>query len=438
MPDRLLSVSRSSLRCSLLLLLLASLAAATPAGAQVVPSGGEFPVNQETLDEQNDQRLAVAPDGTFALVWESFGQDGSGEGIFLRRFAADGTPLGDEVQVNTETVGDQVDPDIAALAGGGFVVVWDSELQDGSLRGIYGQRYDAAGDPAGSEVPVNATTEGDQNDAVVAGAADGGFLVAWETQPVDDPTEELVARRFDAAGSPVSGEMAVNTTTAGDQEDLDLASDAAGRFVFVWESDGQDGDLDSVVARLGDTAGTPEGAEIPVNTFSTGNQDNPRLLVRPDGSFAVAWEDDVQDATAPAVFLRLFRADGAPTTGELQINAGTGADFSPRLAFDPSGGVVVTWDSFLQDGDGAAVLAQHLNRSGAPRGAAEVLNLVTTGNQGFSQVGIGADARGLAVWTSPDSDVDPLEGLFGRRFEVPIFWDDFETGDLTHWSATVE
>ena len=49
--------------------------------------------------------------------------------------AADKTDL--EFQVNTYTDNGQIYPSVAALSGGGFVVIWESDGQDGSGSGIY-------------------------------------------------------------------------------------------------------------------------------------------------------------------------------------------------------------------------------------------------------------------------------------------------------------
>ena len=47
------------------------------------------------------------------------------------------TKTNGEILVNTTTAGSQGYQSATALAGGGFVVVW----QDGSLGGIYGERF---------------------------------------------------------------------------------------------------------------------------------------------------------------------------------------------------------------------------------------------------------------------------------------------------------
>ena len=53
----------------------------------------------------------------------------------------------DRFQVNTYTSSDQYDPSVTALKDGGFMVSWESNGQDGSGYGIYGQRFGVDGSP---------------------------------------------------------------------------------------------------------------------------------------------------------------------------------------------------------------------------------------------------------------------------------------------------
>ncbi len=87
-------------------------------------------------------------DGDFVVTWVSDGQDGSGWGIYAQRYNAAGVAEGAEFLVNTVTSSNQSSPAIAMDADGGFVVTWQSFVQDGSGYGIYAQRYNnAAGFP---------------------------------------------------------------------------------------------------------------------------------------------------------------------------------------------------------------------------------------------------------------------------------------------------
>src|SRR5512143_3986766 len=90
-------------------------------------------------------------------------------------------PFGPETLGNTTTERDQAYPQIAALKDGGYVVTWQSDNQDGSVWGIYAQRYDASGAKVGGETLVNTTTAGTQVNPHVAALSDGGYVISWQS-----------------------------------------------------------------------------------------------------------------------------------------------------------------------------------------------------------------------------------------------------------------
>src|SRR5690606_38403836 len=113
--------------------------------ARVRDTGGldssEFRVNSFTTGDQLFPAVSVGPTGDHVVVWQSSGQDGSGYGIFAQRYNAAGVPQGSEFRVNSTTLGNQVFPAVTTNAAGDFVIVWQSELQDGDGYGIYAQSY---------------------------------------------------------------------------------------------------------------------------------------------------------------------------------------------------------------------------------------------------------------------------------------------------------
>ena len=112
--------------------------------------GAEIAVNTTTAGYQfTPVRVAAFADGSFVVTWVSDVQDGSGYGVYGQRFDASGAKVGSEFAVNSTVAGDQYDGDVAALGGGGFVVSWTSDDQDGNLSGIYAQLFDSAGSKLG-------------------------------------------------------------------------------------------------------------------------------------------------------------------------------------------------------------------------------------------------------------------------------------------------
>src|SRR5262245_16125996 len=93
-------------------------------------------------------------------------------------------PLGGQFQVNSFTPNSQLSPEVATLAGGGFVVVWSSigSASDPASHSVQGQVYDAIGAAVSGQFQANAYTTGNQSLPVVAADASGGFLVVWMTE----------------------------------------------------------------------------------------------------------------------------------------------------------------------------------------------------------------------------------------------------------------
>ena len=128
-----------------------------PAG----PAGeNEFQVNTTVKHSQETSAVSMDQNGDFVVVWLSDQQDGSTFGVYGQRFNAAGTKLGGEFAVNTYTLDKQTQPSVAMDAAGDFVVAWSSFGQDGSGYGVYARRYNAAGTAqSNQEFLVNQTTQ---------------------------------------------------------------------------------------------------------------------------------------------------------------------------------------------------------------------------------------------------------------------------------------
>ena len=235
------------------------------------------------------------------VVWQSYGQDGWHRGIFGQRYAPSGAPLGPEFRVNTYTTFSQSYPSIAASSGT-FVVVWMSYSQDGSSDGVFGQRYDSSGAALGSEFRINTYTTSSQGFASVAADGSGNFVVVWESITQDGSSSGIFGQRFASTGTPVGPEFRVNTFTTDAQFQRSLGSDGSGNFVVAWMSIGQDGSSAGVFGQRYAASGAPLGPEFRVNTFTTSYQFGASAAADPPGSFVVVWQSLGQDGSGMGIF----------------------------------------------------------------------------------------------------------------------------------------
>ena len=375
------------------------------------PVGPEFRVNTSTTGDQRYAAVASDAGGNFVVVWSSDGQDGESGGIFARRFDAGGSPLGGEFQVNTYTTDNQLFPAVGSDAAGNFVVVWESNNQDGDSIGVFGRRFGADGNPTSAEFPVNTYATGIQAEPDVALDNSGGFVVVWESYYQDGSTSSIFGQRFDAAAARVGTEFQVNSYTPSGQYRPDVAADAAGNFVVVWESYGQEGAPSSygVFARRFDGAGQPEGDDFQVNTVTTGSQRSATVAADRNGAFTVAWRN------VAAITGQRYDAEGGPLGGEFPVNTYlTGLAAEPAAAMDVNGNFVVSWTSNAQDGSTDGVSARRFDCAGPGLGPDFVTNTFTLGRQQESAIAAGA-GNFVVVWRSADQDGSG-DGVFGQLF----------------------
>lgn len=355
--------------------------------------GSEFPVNSVPDSGADQPAICCHESGSFVVVWRD--EDGDSDGVFGQRFTSAGTLAGTEFQVNTYTTDLQEDPDISCGPNGSFVVAWESNEQDEDGSGIFGQRYDGAGMPAGSEFLIPNGTGDQQLLPALCGAADGSFVVAWESNDqLGDENDDIFVRRYASDGTPVGSEFQVNTYTTGDQEIPDICCDPSGGFVVVWESYGQV-DGNDVFGQRFDSTGEGIGSEFRVNNSTTGSQSAPEVCCGGSGSFVVAWTDGAaNDGDDDGVFGRRFSGTGAAQGSEFQVNTyTTGDQDDPDISCAPNGQFIVVWEGSEQDGDGTGVFAQRLTGDAL---SASVPALSLAGLAVGALVLLGAAARALA------------------------------------------
>jgi hypothetical protein len=261
---------------------------------------------------------------SFVVVWETWdgaGPDTEATAVHGQRYDGAGLPIAGEFEVNSYTPSLQYNPDVAMDAAGGFVVVWQSAGSAGSdiwAQSVHAQRYDSTGAAVGGEFQVNTYTPGYQGYPSLAMDAGGDFTVVWSSAGgtgSDTDGRSIQAQRYDASGTPVGGEVQVNTYTTGRQWSSDIAMEPGGGFVVVWASGGgagSDTSDESVQARRYDASGTP-GGQFQVNTYTTDAQNLPAVAMDASASFVVAWSGGASYPTTE-IFAQRFVEAGGPTT----------------------------------------------------------------------------------------------------------------------------
>ena len=422
---------------------LALLVVAATASAQVRPVGTEFQVNTYTSGDQYQTGRAVctAGNGDFVVVWQSGspyggsvnGADGDGTGIFAQRYASSGASKGTEFQVNSYTIGSQVDPALCCQPDGDFVVTWTDATYIGpfEIGEIHAQRFASSGGFLGTEFQVNAYTGEAAFNSDICCAADGDFVVVWnDLLTLSPPGGFIVGRRFASSGAPQGTEFLVSDYL---DSEPGVCCDAAGNFVVAWTQYTGPSSVFDVFAQRYASNGAARGTEFQVNTYTTffqgqafpesffGILENQAICCDTAGDFTVAWVSYPSYPTSD-VRAQRFASDGSFRGTEFQVNAyTTGDQTSPAACCGPNGDFVIVWTGevgFRQSEPGEInfVFGRRFGSNGTPLTSDFQVNTYTSGSMYFPAVACAPAGEFVVSWSQfPREDGDSA-GVFARQF----------------------
>src|SRR5215208_6701108 len=130
----------------------------------------EFDVNSTDPRSQTQSEAAQLANGNLVVVWLEADVGSTATQLLKAQiYGPDGSPFGGEI---TLVPGGGVNPSVAGLSDGGFVLTWQS------FGGIRAQLFNVDGTAEGAAFtasPVSVQASG----ADVAALADGGFAISW-------------------------------------------------------------------------------------------------------------------------------------------------------------------------------------------------------------------------------------------------------------------
>ncbi len=423
-----------------------------------LPLGGEIVIPDYTEGDQMAPDLAVTADGGFIVVWQSHGEDGDGFGIMAQAHHPDGSKIGPPIAVNAHTEGSQIWPAVASDDEGRFAIAWQGPDSE-STTGIFVRVFTPEGVARTGELPVHDGPSGHRSQASLAMSEAGRVLVVWQAD--DGAGQGIWGRLFADDGTPLTGELQINSTTGGNQQNPQVRNiDETGGFVVVWE--GPDLAGSGIYMRLLSEEGLPVTGELQVNEVTDGYQRNPALAVSgldvdplDRNVIVVAWQS--HDDLGTGIYARAYHDDGVPLGSQQRVSDTTGMRQSePSVTvdngLDPSGmDFTITWtESPVAGLEGGPAepppVVIHGRRLGnvadtstfQEATTAEVFQISEDGDStGVSVVAAADDGDFVVIWQSNDQDGSG-SGVMGRLFAgQPLLVDGFESGDTSRWSETV-
>ncbi|MDR0781208.1 MAG: Ig-like domain-containing protein [Pseudomonadales bacterium] len=424
-----------------------------------VVSIGNLVVNTYLPNAQTQPQSARLASGGYVTTWTSAYQDGSGLGVYMQRFDQAGNKVGAEMRVNTYTLSDQSASSVAGLADGSFVVTWQSALQDGGGLGVYMQRFAADGSRLGNQTDTvvnGAFTINDQSMPKVAALAGGRFVIGWDSVGQFETGHSSVFRLYEANGDVVIAGARVNNTTVYSEKFESITALSGGGFVVVYATQllplivyfkvyNADGGVvktdtavagsvngamsfDGITALSGGGFATVQrivetGINIQVYNAAGNLVSGPiTLAVRPDdivqlsnGNIAMVWSENnvikVQLANASGIL------QGSPITltqDPLHDNA------SPVITPLLNGTFVLSWQT---NAGGTYDIVQHLfTNAGVAINQNTQLHFSDTHNLGTVEVNFGAGAAAQPVFRDDSGAVVSYAQILASE-GIQVSWD---------------
>lgn len=366
-------------------------------------------------EESYNPVLAINASGTAVVAWENDEED-----IMAQRFGSNGLPLGVAFTVG-QFDGSHVSPAVAIADNGRFVISWaGDDVSGGDNSDIYAAIYNADGS-FDTNFRVNQFMSNDQEHPAVAIDSQGDFAIAWvSNQQNGNDDEDVYARLYDSQGGTIRSEFQVNMTTTDSQNIPAIAMAADGRFVIVWESSNQiNGQGVDIFGATYDSGGNAAVSEFRVNAFSTSAQDRADVAMHSDGSFIVTWTSEDQPGGDDLdVVARAFSASASAPASEFIVNENIFADQQdPSIDMDADGDFVVTWqgydhtyDSYYED----LIFARHYQNGGTADSGEFRVSVSILDDHESPDVALDADGDALFVWHGVLDD-GPA-GILGRRY----------------------
>ncbi|MFM7739301.1 MAG: DUF4347 domain-containing protein, partial [Planctomycetota bacterium] len=269
-------------------------------------NGSVFTVNQSTNGDQRYASVDMDSSGRFIITWT--GIDNGNDDILARLYAANGTALTGEFIVNTYRQAAQFNSSVSMAQDGRFVIAWEGNGTEDS-QGIYAQRYDANANAIGSQIFVNGTVAGAQENPTVSMNSSGAFVVGW-----NDETS-FRYQRFDSNGNKLdhsgvaAAEMTVSAIGTARRGDILLNHD--GTVVSAWQE--YAGGFWDVYFQKDAVNGTALISKSLVLINDTTNQLAPSIDGSGNGEFIITWEGRETGDLDGGVFYRLYTATGLAT-----------------------------------------------------------------------------------------------------------------------------
>jgi hypothetical protein len=284
--------------------------------------------------------IAIDGDGNYIIGWED---KRSGDwDIYFQRFLSNGSPSGENVLMNDNPEGTfQQGPSISSNLVGDFTICWEDDRNDS--KDIYARQYSNEGIPIGDGFKVNSdTTDFFHYYPGITSDGIGNFTIAWSDH-LFGFNGDVFAQSYLSDGSPVEDNKKVNDDVGSENQKWPcMAKDSNDNLIYVWV-DNRNNQNDIYAQRYSGN-GIAIGTNFKVNDDTLNNNTyNPDVAANKEGDFVIVWED-FRDEGCYEIFAQLYSANGTAVGNNFKVNnIGACMHFCPAVVYKPNGDFIIAW-----------------------------------------------------------------------------------------------
>jgi hypothetical protein len=395
---------RTPLACAVLALLTACGGGGGGGGGGATPKAwkGAAPIESSTSTTRSPDIAYAANDQAMA-VWLQ--RDAAVDNVWARRYDATTGTWGTAVLIETDDTGDAYHPKVAFDASGNGMMVWYQF--DGLNTSIWASRFTNATQIWSAATLIETSSAGNAVAPQVAFDASGNALAVWHQS--DGTRDNIWANRFNAGTGLWGTAELIETNNAGGASSPQIAFDASGNALAVWDQ--SDGTRDNIWANRYNGSTGLWGTAALIENIATGNAGDPQPAFDGAGNAFVVWQQS--DGTRNNIWANRYNATtGLWGTPGLLESDNTGPANFPQIAMDSSGFAWAVWQQ--SDGTRTNIWANRYNAFAGTWGVATLLEN-ETGTAFAPQLAMNASGNTMVVWSQ---NLIPSIDTVARHFDA--------------------
>jgi len=350
----------------------------------------DFQVNTEDYPGFGNQyypAITCSPYGS-TTIWSDLRNGITGLRPFACRLDSIGDTIGGNYMITDITGYCAVPVDIAGDAQGNNIAVW-SQSND-----INARRFDAAGIPYGPSFVVN-NASGYAYRPCIAEDSSGPIAIVWTDNRLDG--YKVYGQLYASDGSPIGTNFPVSDSFQSSPFVIDVAVNSQKQFVAVWTKTGD------IWGQRFDSLGNRIGGNFRINNDSINIPETlPAVAFNISGNFIVGWIIGEQRKN---ICCRIFDSTATPLTGLININEAQSDSCSwPNISTADS-----TWAIVFENGM-SAIYLQRINFNGELTGGNVRISEITGEMNRYPAIGYN-QSMFLVTW---------LRRNYGHIYDIMI------------------